>query len=37
MRDGAESKSKSYTVLCWCERHLTSEDIDRVGSMKVNC
>lgn len=34
LKEGEEEKSKSYTALCWCQRTLTSQDIDLLESTK---
>ncbi|KAL8608673.1 hypothetical protein ACOMHN_002902 [Nucella lapillus] len=34
LKEGEEDKSKSYTALCWCERPLTSNDIQKLDEAK---
>ncbi|KAK7103628.1 tRNA pseudouridine synthase Pus10-like [Littorina saxatilis] len=34
LKEGEEDKSKSYVALCWCERPLTEEDMQKISEMK---
>ena len=39
LKEGEEDKSKSYVALCWCQRPLTPEDVQKINDTKVraNC
>lgn len=34
LKEGEIDKSKSYTAVCWCERHLSGEDLEMISSTK---